>query len=296
DLEESDSLLDPLIIDNVISSCLDDFKDEDENDRAVKYASQMARACITDETRTGHIRIIKAFIAYMTRKTPGWDPKRVDEQTPKDIITFITQKCGPVDQGFEGKKYSTAVSTRVTLTLWYRHVHPNETVSEWRLEEDTGKWRGLPTRSRKVSEYMVGLEKTKAKAGEVSQSARALTLENMHQLYDTCIARQGMTVAETQAGIICYTAYLFAWLMMLRIDEALSLRFESINKIPGERTYFEVKLGTRKTAQSGVLHSWRLHANDLDPKICPVRMLILLAKLYDSTEKTGLLFLQVSTH
>ncbi|KAJ7587229.1 hypothetical protein C8J56DRAFT_765393, partial [Mycena floridula] len=296
DLEESDSLLDPLIIDNVISSCLQDFKDEDETDPAVKYAAQTARACITDNTRTGHFRIIKAYINYHISKTKDWDPKRVDEQTPGDIITFITQKCGPADHGFEGKKYSTAVSTRAALTLWYRHVRPNETVSEWRLEEETGKWRGLPTCSRKVSEYMIGLEKTKAKAGEVSQSARALSLENMHQLYDNCVGRQGMTVAEMRAGIIRYTAYLFAWLMMLRIDEALSLKVESINKIPGERNYFEVKLGTRKTQQSGVLHAWRLHSNDYDVKICPMRMLILLAKIYEGQPKTGPLFLQVSAH
>jgi hypothetical protein len=32
--------------------------------------------------------------------------------------------------------------------------------------------------------------------------------------------------------------YLLAWLMMLRIDEATSLTFESINKIPGERKCF----------------------------------------------------------
>jgi hypothetical protein len=30
------------------------------------------------------------------------------------------------------------------------------------------------------------------------------------------------------------TAYLFAWLMMLRIDEVVSLRFDDLNVIPGE--------------------------------------------------------------
>jgi len=34
---------------------------------------------------------------------------------------------------------------------------------------------------------MIGLKKTKAKASEVSQSARALFLEDMHRLYDHCM-------------------------------------------------------------------------------------------------------------
>lgn len=46
---------------------------------------------------------------------------------------------------------------------------------------------GLPTRSRQVSQYMVGLEKTKARMGETSQSARALSLTDMHLLYSHCV-------------------------------------------------------------------------------------------------------------
>lgn len=61
-------------------------------------------------------------------------------------------------------------------------------------------------------------------------------------------------------------------------------------------SYFEINLGTRKTAQSGVLHSWRLHANDSDIRICPMRILIQLALIYEPVEKSGPLFLQVSAH
>jgi hypothetical protein len=58
--------------------------------------------------------------------------------------------------------------------------------------------------------------------------------------------------------------------------------------------YFECQLSTRKTAQTGVLHGLKLHANDADPKICPVRAIIMLAMLYsDETEPLGPLFLKI---
>lgn len=53
-------------------------------------------------------------------------------------------------------------------------------------------------------------------------------------------------------------------------------------------------LGTRKSAQTGDTHRWRLHANDDDPMLCPIRMLILLAELYPTTiSYSGPLFLKV---
>ena len=50
---------------------------------------------------------------------------------------------------------------------------------------------------------MIGLEKTKAKAGEVSQSARALSLEDMHRLHDLCL-NPDASIADQRAGIIRY--------------------------------------------------------------------------------------------
>ncbi|KAJ6558641.1 hypothetical protein B0H10DRAFT_1846664, partial [Mycena sp. CBHHK59/15] len=81
------------------------------------------------------ISIIQAYIIFHLRRNPKWNANKVDEQTPRDIATFITKN--------------------VAL-------------------------RGLPTRSRHVSQFMVGLEKTKAKSGEVSLSARALSLDDIH--------------------------------------------------------------------------------------------------------------------
>ncbi|KAK7021652.1 hypothetical protein R3P38DRAFT_2533656, partial [Favolaschia claudopus] len=132
---------------------------------------------------------------------------------------------------------------------------------------------------------------------EVSTSARALSLTDMHNLYDHCF-RPNATPAQMRWGIERYmslhTAYLFAWLLLLRFEEVVRLLFESINMIPGTREYFEVQLSTRKSAQTGVGHAWKVYANDADPKICPVRALIRLAVVYGETAPlTGSLFLKV---
>ncbi|KAJ7450707.1 hypothetical protein B0H11DRAFT_1612766, partial [Mycena galericulata] len=292
DLEDADSVLEH--VQDLVSQCFDDFPDDQIDDEAARYAAKMTKASITDGTRTGHLRIIRHYLTFHLRRNSAWDAKRVDEQTPRDIAAFITQKCGPVEEGFEGRKYSTAVSTRAAITMWYRSLRPDESLTEWRFDSVTNTWRGLPTRSRHVSQFMVGLEKTKAKSGEVSSSARALALDDIHRLYAHCM-NATLSVAQKRRGIIRYVAYLLAWLMLLRVDEVIKLRFENIDKIPGERKFINVSLNTRKQNQTGLLHSWRLHANDDDPRICPVRAFILLASLYGpEIKKSGPLFLRVT--
>jgi hypothetical protein len=54
---------------------------------------------------------------------------------------------------------------------------------------------------------MIGLEKTKAKAGEVSQSARALSLEDMHRLYKICFDPNA-TDAQKRWGAIRFVSTL----------------------------------------------------------------------------------------
>ena len=60
---------------------------------------------------------------------------------------------------------------------------------------------------------------------------------------------------------------------------------------------FDVHLKTRKSAQTGLAHGWTLHANDDDPKICPMQALIRLAVLYgENIELSGPLFLKVNNN
>ncbi|KAL1699420.1 hypothetical protein EV121DRAFT_216286 [Schizophyllum commune] len=181
-------------IDELINKAAEDFEEPELPDQLRAHAEFLMRAYIKEKTRTAHVRIAKAFIAFQVARDPSFKPGVVDDQTPRRINEFIT--------------------------------------------------KGLPTRSRAVAEFMVGLEKTKAAAGEVSQSARALTLDDMHRLFDLCIVQPHKSekqdaLASQRKGIVRYTAYLLAWLLVLRIDEAMSLTFESIDKIPRERKSFK---------------------------------------------------------
>ena len=113
------------------------------------------------------------------------------------------------------------------------------------------------------------------------------------------------------------TVYLFAWIMIQHIDEALSLTFENIDSLPSEhmfpssqmlspscliyntypRSYFDVTMETRKNMQMGVAHFWHLWANDADPRLCPKHALIQLARIYGRDyPKTGPLFLQMNNY
>lgn len=154
--------------------------------------------------------------------TSAWTKVGIQERSPsKPLMTSaatLPRNAGRRRRTMKGKRsplsfcipaqrspclqFATAVSIRAALTLWYRNLRPSESVVEWRVDE-AGTWyfrcplfpseclillpsHGLPTRSRIVSEFMIGLEKMKAKAGEVSNSARALSLDDMHRLYNRC--------------------------------------------------------------------------------------------------------------
>ncbi|THH30981.1 hypothetical protein EUX98_g3220 [Antrodiella citrinella] len=282
------------MIEGLVQSSLEDFP-EDDTTPAALYAAEMAKAYITQGTRNGHTRIIRAFILYHRKINPNWDPLAVTSQTPYDIRSFITHKCGRKEDGFEGRKFSTAVSTRAALTMWYRSIpsRRNERTTEWIQDPVTDVWHGLPTRARAVAEYMIGLEKTKARMGEVSKSARALSLDDMLRLYDHCF-RDNQTHAERRWGVMRYAVYLVAFLMVLRMDEALKIAHEGVENIPGDDENTKISVGPRKTQQNGEGHSWVLCANDEMPKICPKRIFCLLADLFGpSVDPTGPLFVYV---
>lgn len=59
-------------------------------------------------------------------------------------------------------------------------------------------------------------------------------------------------------------------------------------------TFIEVKLTVRKSSQTST-HSWKLFANEDDTRMCPMRAMIMLARLYGkNVTKQGPLFLKIS--
>jgi hypothetical protein len=77
-------------------------------------AAQWLSALIVDHY---HIRIIKAYITFHMKRTPDWDPKVVTRNTPYDIRLFISQKCGPMADGYEGRKVSPPAGNVATDEL-----------------------------------------------------------------------------------------------------------------------------------------------------------------------------------
>ncbi|KAF9488517.1 hypothetical protein BDN71DRAFT_1436092 [Pleurotus eryngii] len=136
-----------------------------------------------------------------------------------------------------------------------------------------------------------------AKCGDKTKGFEVYDSKKVYQNGDMTLSRSNdASVAQLQWGTVHYTAYLFAWLLMLRIEEVTHLKFESTDVIPGECEHFEIRLDTRKTTQTGLSHGWRLWANDKNTKICPFHALIQLANLYGSSEtiwQSGSLFLQI---
>jgi hypothetical protein len=71
-------------------------------------------------------RITKAYIAYHLRRNSKWLPKVVSCETPKHICEFITQKCGPKEKGFEGRKVHPLSPFEQYITT-DKFIHNNST-------------------------------------------------------------------------------------------------------------------------------------------------------------------------
>jgi len=56
-LEDSDSLMEHL--DMLLNECMEDFPEDDKSTIA-EYAAKIARASITEQTRTGHARCVQS--------------------------------------------------------------------------------------------------------------------------------------------------------------------------------------------------------------------------------------------
>ncbi|TCD63080.1 hypothetical protein EIP91_006036 [Steccherinum ochraceum] len=276
-------------LDSLLDECIQHFP-ADSNDPLDMQVAEYIRGAIKKDTRDRHVRVAKNFCIFNYKRNPQWDPKLVSEDTPRDITRYITHRCGDKRDGYEGLGYSTAIAIRAALTMWYGALRPNERVDEWRQDQRDPKiWHGLPTRSREVSRFMVGLEKAHVGAGKSPQSMRGTTMDDMHRLCDSAF-RPGQDRTEQRRAIVRYCAYGLAFLMMLRVNEVLKIRFENMQIIPGVRDRVLIILGPRKTSQTE-LHSYTLFANDDDPRLCPMRMLIMLWSIYsrDGFKPTGLL-------
>jgi hypothetical protein len=86
----------------------------------------------------------------MLERNPDWKAV-VHPDSPYDVRSFITKKCGPVTDNCEGRKVSKAtnsrmysciaISIRAALTFFYKSLRPDESVLEWHIDHVSGTWQ-----------------------------------------------------------------------------------------------------------------------------------------------------------
>lgn len=74
-------------------------------------------------------------LPHLSLKNVARLQKVLREERPVKFIHLL--KCYLIDTAYQ---YSTAVSTRAALTMWYRGLRPNESTAEWRLDPATNTW------------------------------------------------------------------------------------------------------------------------------------------------------------
>ncbi|RUS27056.1 hypothetical protein BC938DRAFT_483767, partial [Jimgerdemannia flammicorona] len=196
-----------------------------------------------------------------------FDPTIVTEMTPKDICAYVYKQCEPRDTtdehgnpiGCLGHSISTALAIQSAITRYYNINGRRKAIFEY--DETQQKWVGNPTQSEDVRRYIRSLRRRKARRGEAAESVRALTPNDMNDLYTYC-QQEGVIGARQ------YCAYLFAYLCLLRGDEVLNIQWTHIEF---RKRYITLTLNFRKTAQGGGIKPFILWRNNYNKYLCPVR-------------------------
>ncbi|EIW59000.1 uncharacterized protein TRAVEDRAFT_80204, partial [Trametes versicolor FP-101664 SS1] len=78
--------------------------------------------------------------------------------------------------------YDHGMKMRAALTYAYGR-DPAVGTSSWHLTE-AGVWRGNPSKSDRVTQYMRSMHRRKVRAGDAPQSARAITPEILKKMWE----------------------------------------------------------------------------------------------------------------
>ncbi|KAJ8581892.1 DNA breaking-rejoining enzyme [Rhizopogon salebrosus TDB-379] len=175
---------------------------------------------------------------------------------------------------------------------------------------------GNPSISVEVSSFMCSLHRRKVQAGEVANSARAITPEILLRLYHHNHLPQNWTVQPYQPGSrklpvagggsswgesslvywgggqacrLLQAAYTVAFLCMLHFDEVLKIQAHDL------RTYedgFALRLPFRKTHQNGEIKPFYLWVLPEDEAhLCPIRAIA--AWVHESRIDSGYIFRKI---
>ncbi|EPQ56081.1 hypothetical protein GLOTRDRAFT_105114 [Gloeophyllum trabeum ATCC 11539] len=154
-----------------------------------------------------------------------------------------------------------------------------------------GSFKGNPSLSVTVSQYMVSLRRRKVRQGEVVTSARAIDEETIKVLYyfnngypppdglDGLTSRKRKAEhPEDWAGytirMMLQVLYITSMLCLLRYDEALGISWSDVffeRAEDGSWHRLRLELPVRKTHQNGGISPFYLYPNKERPWMCPIR-------------------------
>ncbi|KAI0691162.1 hypothetical protein C8T65DRAFT_745568 [Cerioporus squamosus] len=153
----------------------------------------------------------------------------------------------------------------------------------------SGCYRGNPSLSVVVSQYMISLRRRKVRDGEVVTSARAIdegTFKKMwifNEAFPVEPSRQQISRKwkeehpEYWGGkntrVMLHCLEVMAFLCLLRHEEALRMQWHhiSVEDLGNDKFRIRIELPFRKTHQNGGCAPFVLYSNKSKPWMCPIR-------------------------
>ncbi|KAG1837856.1 hypothetical protein DFJ58DRAFT_734145 [Suillus subalutaceus] len=218
-----------------------------------------------------------------------------------------TPKPSHVERG----TYGHAQKMRASMTYAFGRLSGLGNLTWHESDIGGGLMVGNPSISIEVSSYMCSLRRRKVQAGEVANSARAITSEILLKLYHYNHLPENWTIRAYQPGErvrggsgndlsrwgggrvrrLLSAAYTVAFICMLRFDEVLKIQ---VHDLRVHDTQIVLHLPFRKTHQNGDIkpfHLWPFSSSEAH--LCPVRALA--AWLKESKVTSGYLFRKIAS-
>uniref|UniRef100_A0A0W0EVT3 Uncharacterized protein n=1 Tax=Moniliophthora roreri TaxID=221103 RepID=A0A0W0EVT3_MONRR len=181
--------------------------------------------------------------------------------------------------------YTHAQKMQAAMTFGFGRVHELGNLP-WHQSEISKEMKGNPSVSQQVSLYMVSLRRCKVQAGEEPTSAQAITADMIGKMFDFGRKPENSELkAQTQthkndnedphkwAGLhfcrLLHFIYTISFVCLLRIDEALQIRFKDVEIIDDHT--IKLMLPFHKMNQTGKVPPFYIKAFPQQLQhLCPV--------------------------
>ncbi|KAG1724756.1 uncharacterized protein EDB91DRAFT_1170028 [Suillus paluster] len=218
---------------------------------------------VTDGTDAEYKRLMNSCVSFAIRiRLLGPDEeffsKRPRADAPLVIVAWIMNACNSINLDGTTKlcsqergTYGHAQKMRASMTYGFGKLKGLGNMP-WHESDVGATMVGNPSISVEVSSFMCSLRRRKVQAGEVANSARAITSEILLKLYHHNRLPENWTVQPYQPGERKPAGGSLAFLCMLRFDEVLKIQVHDLRVANNQVVLY---LPFRKTHQNGGLCS-----------------------------------------